>query len=627
MRLATAAISLALTVILTLSAQGAVITDLQGYWNFNDNTQDQTAANRHGSLQGNAGYIATTPIGVGKSLNLDGAGDHVLINGWKGVTGTAARTSAAWIQTTSAAPNDDMGIISWGTGSNGQRWGMWVDDTVPTYPLRLVVHGGTVRGGPDLSDQSWHHVAVGVTDGATANDAQIWVDGILQTLDNSSTRAINTASGNDVRIGRAIGGGEADFNGQIDEAAVWSALKTNQEMALVHGVGRYSGVALNDSSIDSVLDAFNSQGATIAGSELWSYKTAADLGNPSTTVGFSGGTAGADAYIVLDASGNGMQTVASTPRAQWALDESAGTTAVDSSGNNYDGTINGATINQTGKIGGAYDFSGNNANVDIPASAHSEFVSDSTGTLAGWFNTSSTDREAIFAFGDANENDRTVIELDASGEFRVIVRDNGINMVERRTTDTYNDGQWHHFAVVQDATGDDGPDMYLDGVKVTNFTLNNMGDQWFDDVGNLDSMKLGFDLRASSPPDYDGLLDDFAYWDDPLTAGQAIALYNLGDEESLNYDASEVQSLFDEHLLGDLGMGVLIDDLTWTFTEGLTGNPGDLTGAGSFFTLQLNATTGLTTGSAQVPEPSTFALAALGLIGLGWFGRRRRTQV
>ena len=30
--------------------------------------------------------------------------------------------------------------------------------------------------------------------------------------------------------------------------------------------------------------------------------------------------------------------------------------------------------------------------------------------------------------------------------------------------------------------------------------------------------------------------------------------------------------------------------------------------------------------TAAVPEPSTFALAALGLLGLGWYGRRRRKR-
>jgi hypothetical protein len=34
----------------------------------------------------------------------------------------------------------------------------------------------------------------------------------------------------------------------------------------------------------------------------------------------------------------------------------------------------------------------------------------------------------------------------------------------------------------------------------------------------------------------------------------------------------------------------------------------------------------ITDDAAGVPEPSTFLLAALGLLGLGWYGRRRRRQ-
>ena len=47
-------------------------------------------------------------------------------------------------------------------------------------------------------------------------------------------------------------------------------------------------------------------------------------------------------------------------------------------------------------------------------------------------------------------------------------------------------------------------------------------------------------------------------------------------------------------------------------------------GPGSeLFLKGLIATQGISTA---VPEPSTFALAALGLLGLGWYGRRRRKR-
>jgi hypothetical protein len=51
--------------------------------------------------------------------------------------------------------------------------------------------------------------------------------------------------------------------------------------------------------------------------------------------------------------------------AYWNFDEGSGTTANDSSGNNYTGTVNNATWT-AGKVGsGALDFNGNNSNVSV----------------------------------------------------------------------------------------------------------------------------------------------------------------------------------------------------------------------------------------------------------------------
>ena len=298
--------------VLLLSApvHATVITNLEAYWNFDGNLLDTTANNRDGTAVGDPGFSALTPLSSGKSVDLDGAGDYVEIDGgtsgssWTGVTGTAARTSAAWIKSNETVTGN-MGVMAWGVSFAGSRWDMWVDDSPDQ--LRLVVDGGSVQGGPDVTDETWHHIAIGVAGSATVGGAQLWVDGILQSH-GGGTRAINTGDGIDVRIGSDLDANPV-FTGQIDDAAVWSKLTTDQEMALIHALGRYSGVALDDSSIDDVLAAFGATTSANAGGDLWAYKTAAELSNPGTTIGISGGTAGVDAFVVLDTSGNGMQII------------------------------------------------------------------------------------------------------------------------------------------------------------------------------------------------------------------------------------------------------------------------------------------------------------------------------
>ena len=120
-----------------------------------------------------------------------------------------------------------------------------------------------------------------------------------------------------------------------------------------------------------------------------------------------------------------------------------------------------------------------------------------------------------------------------------------------------------------------------------------------------------------------GLVDEVAFWDETLTDGKVAAIFNLADEAALNYDASQADLLFQvfDGSLADVDIG----GLTWVQDTGLGGMAGDVVdlGVGDFF-LNLDGTAGVSTLSAAIPEPSTFVLAALGLLGLGWVGRRRR---
>ncbi|MCC6681477.1 MAG: PEP-CTERM sorting domain-containing protein [Phycisphaeraceae bacterium] len=97
-----------------------------------------------------------------------------------------------------------------------------------------------------------------------------------------------------------------DFDGYLDDAGIWSGRALSaQEVAVMHGLAKHVGVGLNVYSLDNVLARYNAaSGSTGAGGYQWSYAT----GLPSSTVGETGGSAaGLDAWIVLDAAGNGVQ--------------------------------------------------------------------------------------------------------------------------------------------------------------------------------------------------------------------------------------------------------------------------------------------------------------------------------
>jgi len=70
-------------------------------------------------------------------------------------------------------------------------------------------------------------------------------------------------------------------------------------------------------------------------------------------------------------------------KGSWHFDENLGTTAYDTSGNNNDGAINGATWT-TGKFGSALSFDGENDYVEVPHSASLDITSKEAWTIEAW---------------------------------------------------------------------------------------------------------------------------------------------------------------------------------------------------------------------------------------------------
>jgi beta-lactam-binding protein with PASTA domain len=152
---------------------------------------------------------------------------------------------------------------------------------------------------------------------------------------------------------------------------------------------------------------------------------------------------------------------ATTPVACWMLDETSGTTAKDSSGNDCNGVVSGGAVWQPtgGKFGGALQFDGVNDFIDCgnPAALN---IQDQI-TLACWIKLASFTRswQAIVTKGDDS------YKLCRSGATSAIYFGLGGTSVDGfEGAAVVTDNEWHHIAGVYDGTQ---ATLYIDGVADT----------------------------------------------------------------------------------------------------------------------------------------------------------------
>jgi hypothetical protein len=177
----------------------------------------------------------------GNALAFDGVDDFVLVDGYKGVLGSASRTFAAWIRCASL-DGEYHTIASWGNDSTGGRWLIVLKDDSDGHGgvLTLMVMGGRIVGSKDLRDDKWHHIAVVLADDGSADVSEVvlYVDGVAEDITVRPPVAVNTgdASGglgtSDVVIGKFYrDGAELYFEGMIDEVRIYDRALSDGEVA------------------------------------------------------------------------------------------------------------------------------------------------------------------------------------------------------------------------------------------------------------------------------------------------------------------------------------------------------------------------------------------------------------
>ena len=212
----------------------------------------------------------------------------------------------------------------------------------------------------------------------------------------------------------------------------------------------------------------------------------------------------------------------------WKFDDGSGTKAVDSSGNGYDGTLEGGATWATGKYDGAVLLDGTDSYVNLDIGPLIGHLTDCTiaiwvnwgGTSGGWsriwdFGNSSTSGYMFLCpnQGTATGNMRwTITEVsNGAGEEQIVNSSEGV----------LPSGDWHHVTITID-TATTTATMYLDGEVVgenTNVTLTPSV------MGNTTQNWLG---RSQWPPDpyWDGLQDELRIYNSVLTVEEIIDVMN-----------------------------------------------------------------------------------------------------
>lgn len=208
----------------------------------------------------------------------------------------------------------------------------------------------------------------------------------------------------------------------------------------------------------------------------------------------------------------------------WALDETAGSTVYDTVGILH-GTVNNATINETGKHLKAVLFNANNENINFGNVL--DIQTDDAYSFSLWFNSMS--------FGDGcmlitkfNTSTNYGYEIWAAGTGRVYVLhgDAGGDYLGMGTPAVLSTGVWNHVVVTYTGSGlASGFEIYVGGIKQTHYS------EWTGTVGAVtNNMNFYIGNRHTGGSlSANGVMDEVAMYDRAITQAEVTALYNSGN--------------------------------------------------------------------------------------------------
>jgi sialidase-1 len=206
--------------------------------------------------------------------------------------------------------------------------------------------------------------------------------------------------------------------------------------------------------------------------------------------------------------------------AHWKFDDGTESKASDSSGHGQDGILEGhAQWTNAGRIGGGLLLDGVDSFVQLATPPIGDLDAF---TYSGWFKTTLSTKEGLYNEFQANAQTYLNLNEDAVGDIAfgfAVPTDGGVYM---GSAGAFNDGQWHHVALVQRTRSD--RELFVDGtsIAVNRMTL----------AGTIGATRavIGARLAPSTAKAYfAGALDDVRIYAGALTGAQVGSLATGGE--------------------------------------------------------------------------------------------------
>lgn len=476
-----------LTVVAATPYAQAVMADGPvAYWHLGE-ASGTTAADTSGN--GNAGtYSAGVSLGASslltsgqessnKAVAFNGTNSSVTIPA-SGSLNTAGNISIeAWIKPTSG---NDGPLVEY---NNGSTWGVHMWNTGPNqlYVNFLDSGGGghTMQTGNVLSSGNTYYVVA--TYSNSTGLGTMYINGVQVAQSNLGSFTLQTSY--NLYLGYRPNGGNR-WTGTEDEVAIYNYALSHSQVANHYCLGNaactlsltpassthlpnqavaYATSAVGPSgSLGNVTGVLSISPTNTGATCNQVNQTCQGVAVGSYTVSTAFGSASASATLVVSASAlTYPQVVANdNPILYWRLGDSGGTSAADSSGNSYTGTLNGGvTEGASGAISGntAMTLNGANGYVVTPQIASS--FTGASQSLEIWVNT--TSGGVVFDENNGGWHDSQVtVESNGQVRFRVW----NCSPVDSGAT-TINNGSWHYVVLTYDRSSTTLAG-YVDGVSV-----------------------------------------------------------------------------------------------------------------------------------------------------------------